>query len=241
MRTLGFAGVIAGAVLAASVAQGQAQSIAIANFGDHPVLNLVVDEVKRAVGDGGYKDATFDVKHTNFDGALVPQMLEALAATKPDLMVVVTTPVAQTAKTVLANRGIPVIFTAITDPVDAGLVPSRDQPSEMMTGVSDKQNITAVFNFIKTLHPGAKTVGFPYNPGEPNDVVQLNEAKAAADATGLALAAVGVEAEGDLPVRVNSLKGKADVIYVPASNLVQSGIGTVSALARKMKMPLIDS
>ncbi len=215
--------------------------VAIANFGTHPVLDKVVENVKKGIRENGYADATFEVLHVNFKGELVPQMLEKLAAGKPDIIVTVTTPVSQTAKTVLADKGIPIIFTAITDPVDAGLIPAPDKGSSTMNGVSDKQNMDSVVAFIKQVFPKVKAVGVPYNPGEPNDIVQYNEFSTAAKKAGLAVTGVGIDNESNLPTRIVSFRGKVDVVYIPASNLLQSNIGAVSAMMRQINMPAVDS
>ncbi|MBA3479490.1 MAG: ABC transporter, partial [Lautropia sp.] len=100
--------------------------IAVALFGPHESLQQVVEGFKQELAAQGIK-ATYDEGHVNFDRSLVPQFLNRLAASKPDLMLTVTTPMTQSARQILANRSFPIVFAPVTDPVAAKLVPSWDK------------------------------------------------------------------------------------------------------------------
>lgn len=218
--------------------------IAIANFGDHPQLNAAWQGFEAEIIAAGYKegtDVTFTVDHVNFDATLVPQMLTKIEAMKPNLILAVTTPVAQMAKNQLGKSGIPLIFTAVTDPVAAGLVPSWDKGDENMTGSSDMQDFAATIKFTRQLLPNAKTIGVPFNPGEANDVAMLAKMKELAPAEGFGVAEVGIDNANDIQQRVASLAGKADVIYVAGSNLIQPAIASVASAALAAKIPIVNS
>lgn len=218
--------------------------IAIANFGDHPQLNAAWGGFEKEILAAGYKegtDVTFTVDHVNFDATLVPQMLTKIEAMKPALILAVTTPVAQMAKNQLAKSGIPIVFAAVTDPVAAGLVPSWDKGGDGISGASDMQDFAATIKFARTLLPNAKTIGVPFNPGEANDVAMLAKMKELAPAEGFAVAEVGIDNANDIQQRVASLAGKADVIYVAGSNLIQPAIGAVASAALAAKIPIVNS
>lgn len=237
---------VAAACLWAAGGQAMAEplKIAVANFGDHPQLNAVVDGFKEELAAQGYKDGTdvvFTVDHVNFDATLVPQMLTKIEAEKPSLILTVTTPVSQMAKNALAKTGIPLVFSAVTDPVAAGLTPSWDAGDANMTGASDMQDIDATLTFARKLLPNAKNLGIPYNPGEANDVALVNIMKEKAPAQGFAVVEVGVDNVNDIPQRVSSLAGKADVIYVPGSNLIQPAIASVASAALAAKIPIVNT
>lgn len=243
-------GLLSGLVLAGALAVSLGAAIAdpikigIANFGEHPQLNASIDGFKKALTEAGYvegKDVVYTESHTNFDASLVPQMIAKLQAEQPKLIYTVTTPVSQIAKKALAGSGIPIIFTAVTDPVAAKLVPSWDAGDEGMTGASDLQDMAAVMKFTKTLLPDAKRFGVPYNPGEANDVALLEKVKELAPAAGFEVVAVGVDNVNDIQQRIASFAGKADVIYTPASNLLQPAIAAVSAAARQAGIPIVNS
>lgn len=240
------AGLLAAAALFASAGAASAQQkrVTIANFGEHPQLSAVAAGFKKAMTQAGYvegKDVVYSTSHTNFDASLVPQMIAKLQAEKPDLMLTVTTPVSQIAKKALAGSGIPIVFAAVTDPVAAKLVPSWSAGDVGMTGASDLQDIAAVIAFTRQLLPDTKSFGLPYNPGEANDVALVEKTKVAAAAAGMRLATVGVDNANDIPQRIASLKNKADVIYIPASNLLLPAVGAVAAGARSIGLPVINA
>ncbi|MBN7757777.1 ABC transporter [Nitratireductor aquimarinus] len=239
-------GVVAAGAMALGLGAASAEPIriGIANFGEHPQLNTAIQGFKDAMAAGGYeegKDVVYSESHTNFDASLVPQMIAKLQAEGPVLMYTVTTPVSQIAKKALAGSGIPIVFSAVTDPVAAKLVPSWEAGDEGMTGATDLQDVAAVMEFAKKLVPDAKRIGQPYNPGEANDVALLEKVQEAAPAAGFEVVAVGVDNVNDIQQRVASLAGKADVIYTPASNLLQPAIAAVSAAARQAGIPIINS
>ncbi|MCA0239647.1 MAG: ABC transporter substrate-binding protein [Proteobacteria bacterium] len=245
-RVLGLAAVAGFAALSATAlpAAAEPKRIAIANFGEHPQLNAVAAGFKKALADAGFaegKDVVYSLSHTNFDASLVPQMIAKLQAEKPVLMLTITTPVSQIAKKALATSGIPIIFAAVTDPVAAKLVPSWTAGDTGMSGASDLQDVAAVVSFSRQLLPNMKGFGLPYNPGEANDVALVEKARAAVQAAGLTLATVGVDSANDIPQRIASLKGKADMVYNPASNLLQPAVAAVAAGARTIGIPVINS
>ena len=239
-------GLIMAGALAVSLAVAAADpiKIGIANFGEHPQLNASIAGFKQALADNGFaegKDVVFTESHTNFDATLVPQMIEKLKAENPKLIYTVTTPVSQIAKQQLAGGGINIVFTAVTDPVAAKLVPSWDAGDVGITGSSDLQDMAAVMEFTRKLLPNAKRFGVPYNPGEANDVALLEKIKEVAPAAGFEVVEVGVDNVNDIQQRIASLAGKADVIYTPASNLLQPAIAAVSAAARQAGIPIVNS
>ncbi|WAX98209.1 ABC transporter substrate-binding protein (plasmid) [Aminobacter sp. NyZ550] len=243
-------GLMSGLVLAGALAVSLGAAVAdpikigVANFGEHPQLNAAVAGFKKALADNGYvdgKDVVFTESHTNFDASLVPQMIAKLQAEQPKLMYTVTTPVSQIAKKALAGSGINIVFSAVTDPVAAKLVPSWEAGDEGMTGATDLQDVKAVMEFTKKLLPNAKRFGVPYNPGEANDVALVEKIKEAAPAAGFEVVEVGIDNVNDIQQRIASLAGKVDVIYGPTSNLIQPAIPAVAAAARQAGIPVVNA
>ena len=239
-------GLVLAGVLAAGIGGAAADPvrIGIANFGEHPQLNAAISGFKKSLADNGFvdgKDVVYTESHTNFDASLVPQMIAKLQAEQPKLVYTITTPVSQIAKKALAGSGINIVFSAVTDPVAAKLVPSWEAGDDGMTGATDLQDIAAVMEFTKKLLPNAKRFGVPYNPGEANDVALVEKIKEAAPAAGFEVVAVGVDNVNDIQQRIASFAGKADVIYTPASNLLQPAVAAVSAAARQAGIPIVNS
>jgi putative ABC transport system substrate-binding protein len=240
------ANVVVGALALWSAAPAFAEPfrVGIANFGEDPALLLAIEGFRKALGDAGFeegKDVAYTISHTNFDATLVPQMLAALQAERPRLIFTLTTPVSQIAKRNLARSGIPIVFGAVTDPVAAELVPSWTSGAPSMTGASDLQDVGAVMSFARQLLPAAQSFGLPYNPGEANDRALLDIVEATGRQMGFTIVSVGVDSVNDIPQRIASLKGRADVIYVPTSNLLQPAVNAVAASARQAGIPVINA
>jgi putative ABC transport system substrate-binding protein len=233
----------AGLVLAAAAGSLHAQQqvkIAIAMFGPHPTLQQLSDGFKKELADQGFK-VTYDEGNVNFDRSLAPQLLNRMAAGNPDLMLTITTPLTQSAKQALASRKFPIVFGAVTDPVGAKLVSSWDKGDTLMTGGSNLPNMDATVKFIKTLLPTAKRLGFIYNPGDDADLGFLRSLEKAAADNGMELVKVGVDNANDIPVRVQSLQGRADALLVPGSSLLQPAAAAIASVANRIKMPTFNS
>ncbi|MCY4300812.1 MAG: ABC transporter substrate-binding protein [Aestuariivita sp.] len=227
----------------ASIAQAQDKTVALANFGPHPPLNAVVSGFKKGMADGGYAEdegVAYQYQDASFDASLVAQMITTLEAANPDLFLTVTTPISQAARRIVQDKSTPIVFAPVTDPVDAGLVPDWGGGSDRFTGASNLQSMETVFGFAKDLLGDADKIGMLFNPGDANDVVNMRYAEEAAEAMGVKLVKVSVEATADIPVRVDALKD-TDVIYVIPSSMLQPALPAIAAAARRNDVPVINS
>jgi putative ABC transport system substrate-binding protein len=151
----------------AQPAQAQPKLIAIANFGEHPVLRETVDGFKDAVVKGGFvegRDVDFDYQHVNFDRALIPQLLAQTQAKKPALILAMTTGVTQASIRGITDKSIPIVFASVVDPVVAKIVPSFERGTETHTGASMMPNFDASLTFLKQLLPDVKRIGTSTTP-----------------------------------------------------------------------------
>lgn len=231
---------IAAALPFAAAAQ---KTIGIASFGEHPTLDQAREGFKAELGRLGYvegKDVVYSFSHGNFNPALMPQILAQQEAKNPVLLLTITTPVTQAARTVIKNQNLPIVFAAVSDPVRAQIVPSWDKGSDRMVGASNFQDLAGVLRFAKTLLPNAKSVGVPYNPGEANDVAQMEFMKSAAEKMGMSVKAVPVDSLGDIGPRVQSLRG-VDFIYLLNSNLLMPAHPAVASAAAQINTPLVSA
>ncbi|MCZ8104797.1 MAG: ABC transporter substrate-binding protein [Burkholderiales bacterium] len=218
--------------------------IVIANFGEHPVLRETVDGFKAAVVKGGFvegKDVVFDYQHVNFDRALIPQLLAQTQAKKPALVLAMTTGVAQASIRGITDKSIPIVFAAVVDPVVAKVVPSFERGSETHTGASMMPSFDASLAFLKDLLPDAKRIGTLYNPAEDNDKTNIELLTAAAKKAGLELVTVGVDQQGDIPTRIQSLRGRVDAILLIQSNIIQTAMPVVAQVTSQLKIPTINT
>ncbi len=217
--------------------------VAIASLGPHSVLKLVIDGFKAGLASQGLKDGAgveYVYKDANFDPSLVAQVLTSLEASRPDLLLTVTTPITQASKRVIRNKSLPIVFAPVTDPVDAGLVESWDRGSDRFVGASNLQDMDTVIGNARLILGELSTMGLLFNPGDANDRVNVKYAEAAAKRAGIRLRAISVETVNDIPSRVEALKG-VDVIYLIPSSMLQPSLPVVAASAKRNRIPVINA
>src|SRR5690606_22577004 len=130
-----------------------------------------------------------------------------LSGENPDVIVAIATPSAQAAAT--AARGIPVVFSAVTDPVGAKLVASLEKPGKNVTGVTDMLAVAKHVELMKNLIPGIKTIGVIYNPGEANSVTTVNLVKEEAAKQGMEVFTAPATTSYEVQMAARSLIGKS--------------------------------
>ncbi|NLA56619.1 MAG: ABC transporter substrate-binding protein, partial [Corynebacterium humireducens] len=133
---------------------------------------------------------------------------------------------------------IPVLFTAVTDPVSAELVDSEEAPGGNVTGTSDVAPIEDQLDLLKELVPDARTVGIVYASGEVNSQVQVDLAREAAGSRDLEIKTQTVTTANDIQQAVEAL-GDVDAIYVPTDNMVVAGIASLIQVAEQKQIPVI--
>jgi putative ABC transport system substrate-binding protein len=148
--------------------------------------------------------------------------------------------VTQTAVRAIGDRSIPIVFSAVQDPVVAGVIPSWDKPSAIMTGASNLADMDGTLRFIRTMLPNAKRVGLPYNPGDDADNALRERLVAAAPKHGLELVLVGVDNVNDLPQRIQTFAGKVDAVFVIPSNLFQPATSQIAAITNRLGIPAFN-
>lgn len=215
--------------------------VAIANYGPHASLHAAIagfKEQMRAEGFAENQNIHYETADVGFDPSLIQQMLISLKAKNPKAMLVMTTPVAQAAKGKIHD--IPLIYTVITDPVEAGLIKEKYKADGNITGSSDMQDLKAFLQFSKSILPQAKRVGLLYATSEANDIALVNMMKASAAKLDMSVIAIPVEQARDVQIRMQEFKNKVDLIYVGTSGPIQPTLPVISAEARKMHIPLFN-
>lgn len=237
-------GVIALGVIIFSTLQSTSSSlpkIAIANWGPHSSLEETIRGLKDELSLHGFKEGetiSFEVSDVNFEPSLIMQMLSKLKNTHPKLLIVLGTPIAQVAKGTIQD--IPIVFADVTDPVEAGLIKHHKDPSNNITGTSDKQDLKALLSFAKKLLPHSKKVGILYATGEANDLALVKMMKESAKSFDMEVIAIPVEHARDVPLRMQGFKDKVDFIYVGSSGPIQPSLPTIVSMAEQMHIPVFN-
>lgn len=228
---------------AANDADKPAKTLAITQIVEHPSL----DEMRRGIidelADNGYvegQNLTVNFQSAQGNTATAGQIAKQFAGDNPDAIVAISTPSAQSI--VASTKTIPVIYTAISDPVAAKLIDENDTPIQSnVTGLSSELPIEPQLDNIQKIVPNAKTIGYVYSPGEVNSVVVLNQLKKIASSRGLTILDVTANRPTDVAMATRSLAGRADVIYTSLDNNVVSAFEAMAGAANELKIPIIAS
>ncbi|PWC40869.1 ABC transporter substrate-binding protein [Azospirillum sp. TSO22-1] len=230
------------AVLLATPALAQNKSVAITAIVEHPALDATRDGVVAALKEAGFtpgQNLKVDYQSAQGNPATAAQIARQFVGQKPDVIVPISTPSAQAVAA--ATRDVPVVFTAVTDPVGAQLVRSMDKPGGNVTGLSDMAPVGAHVDLIREIVPAAKRLGVVYNPGEPNSVTMVKALKDEAGKKGLSVVEAAANKSADVQTAARSLVGKADAIYVPLDNTVVSALEALTAVGAQAKLPVFSA
>ncbi|MDV2114677.1 ABC transporter substrate-binding protein [Alcaligenes faecalis] len=219
-----------------------AQSVSVSSIVEHPALDAIKDGVHKALTDAGYNEASgfkWQFQTAQGNPAIAAQIARKFVGDKADVIVAISTPSAQAV--VSATKTIPVVYSAVTDPVVAHLVPSMEPSGTNVTGVSDALALEAQVDLIKKIVPDAKRVGMVYNPGEANSAVVVKEMKELLPKHGMTLVEATAPRTVDVGAAARSLVGKVDVIYTNTDNNVVSAYESLVKVGNDAKVPLIAS
>lgn len=212
--------------------------VAIASYGPHSSLSKAIDGIKEKVAES-LGSVEFEVQDVNFDTSLIPQMIKQLISRKPKVLVVLTTPVAQYAKS--AVKDVPIVYCAITDPVEAGLIRQEGVSLDNVTGVSERQNYHQILAFAKKILPKSKKMGLLFCTSETNDQALVKEMEKAGQVEEIEVLAIPVGQARDVPVAAEKFRGRVDFIYVGTSGPIQPTLPAIAAIAEKIKIPVINA
>lgn len=216
------------------------KSVAVTAIVEHKALDAVRDGVRDELKAAGFetgKNLKFEFQSAQGNTGTAAQIARKYVGGKPDAIVAIATPSAQAV--VAATKDIPVVFSAVTDPVAAKLVKGWDASGTNVTGVSDMSPLDKHLELVKRVAPNAKRVGVIYSPGEANSVAIVEALKKAAPAAGLTLVEASAPRSVDVASAAQSLVGKVDVIYAPTDNNVMSAFEGIVKVAQQSKIPLV--
>lgn len=219
---------------------GSSQSfkIGITQIADHKALNDARDGFEERVQELGM-DAEFI--HQNAQGDISNALLIAngFVADQTDLILGIATPAVQAAQNATKENKIPVVFIAVSAPVEAGIVESMDNGSGNITGVTDavtKENTADLLELFKVIKPEAKSIGVIFNTGEANSIAQIKILKEAAQTVGLEVVEVGINEITSIDPALETISSKADALFLINDNMVASSVGLISEKAKQKQL-----
>lgn len=218
--------------------------IGITQIADHPSLDNCRTGFIEGLKAEGFiegKNVTFDYKSAKGEISTANTIATSFVGNNYDLICAIATPSAQTAYTAATEKKIPVIFSAVSDPVAAKLVDTLEKPGKGSTGTSDVIPVEKQLEMIRAFMPNAKKIGILYNTSEPNSATQISMYEAAAAKFNFEIVKVGVAAQADIPMATDSILSKVDCITNLTDNLIVSNLQTVLGKANEKKIPVFGS
>lgn len=215
-------------------------TIGISQLVQHPALDAsrqgFIDELK-ALG----VEAEFIDQNAQADIANAQMIAEKFVKDDVDLIFTIATLTSQAAKKAIGGTDIPLVFTAVTDPVFSELVTALDVTDQNITGVTDAAPIRENLLLFKDLKEDIKTIGIIYNIGESNSEVQVNETREIGADLGLTVETVGISSVNDIPQAIDTISKKVEGLYIITDNMVASSISLVANLARENKLLTVSA
>lgn len=206
---------------------------------EHPALDAARKGFIDVFAENGYKDGeklALDYQNAQGQQDNLQTIASKFAQDKKNLILAIATPSAQ----VMADKTseIPILITAVTDPVEAKLVKSMDKPDTNITGTTDMNPIKEQLQLIKDIVPTVKTIGVIYNSSEINSQVQAKACKNIAPELGLEIVEAPITASNEVMQGAQSLVGRCDAVYVPTDNMVVAAIASVVKVGESNKLPV---
>ncbi len=219
----------AAAPAADTAADSQAKTtytIGLCNYVDDASLNQIVDNIQTRLAEiGEEKGVEFNVLYDNCnaDASVMEQIISDYLADKVDLMIGVATPVAMRMQTATEDSQTPVVFSAVSDPVGAGLVESLEAPGANVTGTSDYLDTDAIMNLIFALDPDAETIGLLYDQGQDSSAAPIEKAKEYLDNKGVKyIERTGTTTDEVMLAADALVADKVDAVFTPTDNTIMT-------------------
>ena len=219
-------------------------TIGIAQFAVHGSLDNCREGFLKGLEKEGLvegENLTVLYENANGEGATGAQIINNFVGKKADLICAIATPIAQTAYSTVKNTNIPVIYTAVTDPVLAELATKDQKPVGNVTGTSDKLPVKEQLEMIRELLPEAKKIGIMYSTSEVNSTAAIQEYKELAGEYGFEIVESGISAVADIPLAADNLVKKVDCISNLTDNTVVSSLPVILEKANKAGIPVFGS
>ena len=223
-------------------ASGKVKNIGVVQLVQHDALDSANKGFVDGLKEKGYeegKNVAFDQQNAQGEQANAQTICKQFSDSNKDMIFAIATPAAQAAYN--ATKNIPIVCTAVTDPVSAEIAKDWKSSGTNVTGTSDKVPVDDQVKLMKKLLPDVKTVGVIYNTSETNSVVQVDELKSALEKEGLGIKEIGVTNVNEINQNLASALAEIDVLYTPTDNTVASAYSLVGKLCLDANKPIIGA
>lgn len=213
-------------------------TIGIVQIVEHPSLDTIRENILGQLAEEGFVDGetvTIDYNNAQGDPNNLKPICQSFTANNVDLIIAIATPSAQAA--LGETTDIPIVFSAVTDPIGAELVESMEEPGGNITGTCDAVSATKIMDLALQMTPNIKKIGAIYSMGEVNSVSVIAELKEYAKSKGIDVVEATIMNTSETQQAAQSLVGKVDAVFSPIDNTVASALPTIVDVLNKAKIP----
>lgn len=233
------------AILALAVspacAQEKTHEISVSQFVEHPALDSVLKGFQDDLAEHEIP-VEYNIHNAQANMGTASQIATQIMGERPDLILAIATPSAQTCAQALKKaphmQNTPLLFSAITDPVAAGLVDDLQNPDGNITGVSDMLPLEQHMAMVRDFLPQLKTLGVMYNSGEANSKSSVDYLRRVGADMEFEVVEATVSRTSDVYQAAKSLVGKVDAVFVPTDNTVVEALESAIRVCTQSRMPL---
>lgn len=218
--------------------------IGIQQFAEHGSLDNCREGFLEGLEEEGIKEGDnlkVEVKNAMADTATNAQIADSFVSDNMDLICAIATPSAQSAYNAAMDKDIPVVYTAVTDPVAAELADKDGNPVGDVTGTSDTLPVEEQLKMIREMMPDAKTIGILYTTSEANSVSAIATYESLVDKYGFTLETKGISQTSEIALATDDLLTKVDCITNLTDNTVVASLPTILEKANEKGIPVFGS
>lgn len=218
--------------------------IGISQFAEHGSLDNCKEGFLEGLKEAGIEEGvnlTVEFENAQADTGTAGMISDNFVSKNVDMICAIATPSAMSAYNSCMEADIPVIYTAVSDPVSAGLADEEGNSVGNVTGTSDKLPVEEQLKMIREMMPEAEKIGILYTTSEANSVSTIEEYKTMAPEYGFEIVESGINTVADVEMAATDLAGKVDCISNLTDNTVVSALQTVIAAADKNNIPVFGS
>lgn len=219
-------------------------NIGINQFSDHGSLDNCREGFIEGLRQAGFeegKNVEFSYTNANTDIGTANQIAQNQVAQGVDLICAIATPSAQASYNAAEPKGIPVVYTAISDPVEAGLATEENSAGMAVTGTSDLLPLDEQVAMIRKLMPEAKTIGVLYNTGEANSISNIARLEKIVEEYDFTLVTKGISAPADIPMATDAILNEVDCLTNLTDNTVVNSLSVILDKANAKGIPVFGS
>lgn len=183
------------------------------------------------------KNLKIDYQNAQGDIAIAKTVSDQFVTSKVDMIFAIATSSLQASYN--ATKDIPIVFTAVTDPIGAGVAESWESSGTNVTGTSDMVSMEKQLSLLTTLVPDIKTLGVIYNSSEANSLAQVQELKKEAEKNAIDIKEISVTTVNEINQNLNAAIGSIDALYAPTDNTVASAYDLVGNICVNKNIPIL--